>query len=95
MLRSCCCVLYGKDEEELASLGESSLLLRQSVAVVCTSSFIFEGTSTVHLLLFQFTLGECPLDPGGYFVIKGTEKVKLLYVVTHIAFYICHCLSNY
>lgn len=23
-------------------------------------------------------LGECPLDPGGYFVIKGTEKVMLL-----------------
>ncbi|KAF5742469.1 DNA-directed RNA polymerase isoform 1 [Tripterygium wilfordii] len=42
MLRSCCCVLYGKDEAELARLGE------------------------------------CPLDPGGYFVIKGTEKVVLI-----------------
>jgi DNA-directed RNA polymerase III subunit RPC2 len=39
MLRSCRCVLHGKDEEELARLGE------------------------------------CPLDPGGYFIIKGTEKV--------------------
>ncbi|XP_004517248.2 DNA-directed RNA polymerase III subunit 2-like [Cicer arietinum] len=39
MLRSCCCVLYNRDEAELAKLGE------------------------------------CPLDPGGYFVIKGTEKV--------------------
>ncbi|KHN14254.1 DNA-directed RNA polymerase III subunit RPC2 [Glycine soja] len=38
MLRSCCCVLHGRDEAELAKLGE------------------------------------CPLDPGGYFVIKGTEK---------------------
>ncbi|CAK9177222.1 unnamed protein product [Ilex paraguariensis] len=42
MLRSCCCVLYGKDEDELARLGE------------------------------------CPLDPGGYFIIKGTEKVILI-----------------
>lgn len=42
MLRSCRCVLTGKDEAELAKLGE------------------------------------CPLDPGGYFVVKGTEKVVLI-----------------
>ncbi|PIN14066.1 RNA polymerase III, second largest subunit [Handroanthus impetiginosus] len=42
MLRSSCCILYGKDEEELARYGE------------------------------------CPLDPGGYFIIKGTEKVILI-----------------
>ncbi|XP_040936347.1 DNA-directed RNA polymerase III subunit 2 [Gossypium hirsutum] len=39
MLRSCRCVLNGKDEAELARLGE------------------------------------CPLDPGGYFIIKGAEKM--------------------
>ena len=22
--------------------------------------------------------GECPLDPGGYFVVKGVEKVVLI-----------------
>lgn len=43
MLRSRCCILYGKDETELAKLGE------------------------------------CPLDPGGYFVVKGTEKVILMH----------------
>ncbi|XP_057798237.1 DNA-directed RNA polymerase III subunit 2-like isoform X2 [Salvia miltiorrhiza] len=42
MLKSCCCILYGKDEEELARYGE------------------------------------CPLDPGGYFIVKGTEKVILM-----------------
>ncbi|KAK1422858.1 hypothetical protein QVD17_18147 [Tagetes erecta] len=42
MLRSRSCVLYGKDEDELAKLGE------------------------------------CPLDPGGYFVVKGNEKVILI-----------------
>ncbi|KAK4477702.1 hypothetical protein RD792_016951 [Penstemon davidsonii] len=48
MLRSCFCILYGKDEEELAKYGE------------------------------------CPLDPGGYFIIKGTEKaisdIRALYI---------------
>ncbi|TVU33733.1 hypothetical protein EJB05_25566, partial [Eragrostis curvula] len=42
MLRSHTCILNGKDEAELARLGE------------------------------------CPLDPGGYFVVKGTEKVLLI-----------------
>ncbi|XP_039135098.1 DNA-directed RNA polymerase III subunit 2 [Dioscorea cayenensis subsp. rotundata] len=42
MLRSSHCVLTGKDETELAKLGE------------------------------------CPLDPGGYFVVKGTERVILI-----------------
>ncbi|PKA51483.1 DNA-directed RNA polymerase II subunit RPB2 [Apostasia shenzhenica] len=42
MLRSSCCVLRGKDEDELAKLGE------------------------------------CPLDPGGYFIVKGNEKVILI-----------------
>lgn len=23
-------------------------------------------------------MGECPLDPGGYFVVKGTEKVGVV-----------------
>lgn len=23
-------------------------------------------------------LGECPLDPGGYFIVRGTEKVILI-----------------
>ncbi|KAH9686455.1 DNA-directed RNA polymerase III subunit 2 [Citrus sinensis] len=45
MLRSCRCVLYGKDEAELARLGE------------------------------------CPLDPGGYFIIKGTEKIPIMVVM--------------
>eukprot|EP00181_Compsopogon_caeruleus_P003853 CAMPEP_0184677528 /NCGR_PEP_ID=MMETSP0312-20130426/104_1 /TAXON_ID=31354 /ORGANISM="Compsopogon coeruleus, Strain SAG 36.94" /LENGTH=1159 /DNA_ID=CAMNT_0027125439 /DNA_START=2248 /DNA_END=5727 /DNA_ORIENTATION=+ len=42
MLRSCRCILTGKDEVALGGLGE------------------------------------CPLDPGGYFVIRGTEKVILI-----------------
>ncbi|KAF8406488.1 hypothetical protein HHK36_008577 [Tetracentron sinense] len=45
MLRSCRCVLNGKDEAELARLGE------------------------------------CPLDPGGYFVVKGTEKSPIMVIM--------------
>eukprot|EP00887_Chlorella_sp_A99_P006810 scaffold2.g6810.t1 len=42
MLRSDRCILKGRNEDELARLGE------------------------------------CPLDPGGYFVVRGTEKVILI-----------------
>ena len=27
--------------------------------------------------------GECPLDPGGYFVIKGTEKVLFSHIIMY------------
>lgn len=42
MLRSDLCHLKGKNEAELARMGE------------------------------------CPMDPGGYFVVRGTEKVILV-----------------
>ncbi|CAF0839847.1 unnamed protein product [Adineta ricciae] len=42
MLRSCKCVLYQKDEAEMAKMRE------------------------------------CPLDPGGYFITRGTERVILI-----------------
>ncbi len=29
-------------------------------------------------LLDLAKMGECPMDPGGYFVVKGTEKVILV-----------------
>jgi len=42
MLRSCKCVLYQKNEAEMAKMKE------------------------------------CPLDPGGYFITRGTERVILI-----------------
>ena len=42
MLRSCKCVLYQKNEAEMAKMRE------------------------------------CPLDPGGYFITRGTERVILI-----------------
>jgi len=27
-------------------------------------------------------LNECPLDPGGYFIINGSEKVKIAFKIS-------------
>lgn len=69
MLRSCRCALSGKDEAELSKLGLSHILhfaLNDNFMLVLLIGLPFQ------LGLFS---GECPLDPGGYFVVKGTEKV--------------------
>jgi DNA-directed RNA polymerase III subunit RPC2 len=33
-----------------------------------------------HDLAQLAALNECPLDPGGYFVVRGSEKVVLIHV---------------
>tara|TARA_B110000503_G_scaffold12354_2_gene16799 strand:- start:4950 stop:5939 length:990 start_codon:yes stop_codon:yes gene_type:complete len=48
-------------------IGRIPLMLRSSRCVLT-------GKSEKELA----RLGECPLDPGGYFVVKGTEKVILI-----------------
>ena len=49
------------------TIGRIPLMLR-------SSRCILTGKSEEELA----RLGECPLDPGGYFVVKGTEKVILI-----------------
>ncbi|KAL0488000.1 DNA-directed RNA polymerase III subunit RPC2 [Acrasis kona] len=48
-------------------IGKMPIMLRSSHCVL-------RGKSTEELA----KLGECPLDPGGYFVVKGVEKVCLV-----------------
>eukprot|EP01013_Petalomonas_cantuscygni_P043769 TRINITY_DN8444_c0_g1_i1.p1 TRINITY_DN8444_c0_g1~~TRINITY_DN8444_c0_g1_i1.p1 ORF type:complete len:1174 (+),score=284.30 TRINITY_DN8444_c0_g1_i1:192-3713(+) len=47
-------------------IGRLPVMLRSSTCVL-------HGKSAAELVQLQ----ECPLDPGGYFVVKGTEKVLL------------------
>ncbi|XP_024537767.1 DNA-directed RNA polymerase III subunit 2 isoform X1 [Selaginella moellendorffii] len=57
----------GKDGQGAQVIGRMPVMLR-------SSRCILTGKSDAELA----KLGECPLDPGGYFVVKGTEKVILI-----------------
>lgn len=48
-------------------IGKMPVMLR-------SSKCILTGKSEVEMAL----LNECPLDPGGYFIVNGTEKVILV-----------------
>jgi DNA-directed RNA polymerase III subunit RPC2 len=39
-----------------------------------SSNCVLNGKSAAELA----KLNECPYDPGGYFVVKGTEKVSTI-----------------
>ncbi|KAK9824521.1 hypothetical protein WJX72_011068 [[Myrmecia] bisecta] len=57
----------GKNGQGAVIIGRMPLMLRSDRCVL-------KGKSEAELA----RLGECPLDPGGYFVVKGTEKVILI-----------------
>lgn len=81
MLRSLSCVLHGKDEDELAKLGSYAMEWKEiipSTLLICIWVHLF--TSHDGNFVFMFPLGECPLDPGGYFVVKGNEKVTCYFI---------------
>lgn len=60
-------VRKGKDGQGALVIGRMPLMLRSSRCVL-------HGRSDAELA----RLGECPLDPGGYFVVRGVEKVILI-----------------
>lgn len=57
----------GKNGQGGIVIGRLPLMLRSSRCVL-------HGKTEEELA----RLGECPLDPGGYFVVRGTEKVILI-----------------
>ena len=60
-------VRRGKNGQGAIPIGRMPLMLRSDRCVL-------KGKSEDELA----TLKECPLDPGGYFIVKGTEKVILI-----------------
>lgn len=60
-------VRNGRDGVGAINIGRIPLMLR-------SDRCILKNKSEVELA----ALGECPLDPGGYFIVRGTEKVILI-----------------
>ncbi|KAI8902568.1 hypothetical protein BC833DRAFT_573330 [Globomyces pollinis-pini] len=64
-------IIYTRGKEKVIKkgieIGKMPIMLRSSKCVL-------NGLSPDEIA----TKGECPLDPGGYFVIRGTEKVILI-----------------
>ncbi|MEW5318773.1 MAG: hypothetical protein WDW38_009966 [Sanguina aurantia] len=60
-------VKKGKNGVGAVAIGRMPIMLRSDRCVL-------RGKDHAHL----YKLGECPLDPGGYFIVKGTEKVILI-----------------
>ena len=60
-------VKKGKNGQGAITIGRMPLMLRSDRCVL-------KGQGEEALA----RLGECPLDPGGYFIVRGTEKVILI-----------------
>lgn len=63
------------------TVGKAHTLYRKSNFIIATMPImlrsyacVLNGKDEAELARY----GECPLDPGGYFVVKGTEKVVLI-----------------
>ena len=68
-------VEYTRGKELVVRRGRSGRVLIGRLPLMLRSSHcVLAGASEEQLA----RLGECPLDPGGYFIVKGTEKVVLI-----------------
>lgn len=55
-------------------IGKMPIMLRWIIILPRSSKCVLSNKTPDEMA----ALGECPLDPGGYFVIRGTEKVILI-----------------
>ena len=67
-------VEYTRGKEIVTRTGTGGVTIGRIPLMLRSSRCILTGKSEAELA----RLGECPLDPGGYFVVKGTEKVILI-----------------
>lgn len=56
------------------------IMVQKGVRIGCIPVMLRSDICTLHgkTAADLTTVGECPLDPGGYFVVRGTEKVMLM-----------------
>ena len=64
----------GKEIVSRSAGGTGGIVIGRLPLMLRSSRCVLHGKSEAELA----QLGECPLDPGGYFVVRGTEKVILI-----------------
>ena len=64
-------LVYVKENQRIRKKGQ---VIGRIPIMLRSSRCVLSGATEPEL----FQMKECPLDPGGYFVIKGAEKVLLI-----------------
>jgi DNA-directed RNA polymerase III subunit RPC2 len=67
-------VRFGADGSGASIHTQNNVILGKMPIMLRSKRCILHGLSSEALMAAQ----ECPLDPGGYFVVRGTEKVILM-----------------
>ncbi len=64
-------IAYTRDKKRIINRG---IVLCRIPVMLRSSRCFLSGATNAEME----RMDECPLDPGGYFVVKGTEKVILI-----------------
>ncbi|KAL7253986.1 hypothetical protein ACSBR1_008353 [Camellia fascicularis] len=66
--------ITGSHGQKTPSVAKNNVIIGRMPIMLRSCCCVFHRKDGTELA----RLGECPLDPGGYFIIKGTEKVILI-----------------